>query len=252
MHLRALFLTLLLLLPGFAVAGDRADVAAAASLRFAFEELVDAYHQQEPDDTIRISFGASGRLTNQILNGAPFDLFFSADTGYPQRLYEAGHSGGEPVVFAVGRLALWSNRVDVSERPLESILDDDIRRVAIASPQHAPYGVAAMEAFEHLSIREALEPKLVTAQNVGQTLRMVQAGGADAGLVALSLAMHPDLAEHPYQVIDANLHKPLLKAFVTTRRGQDAPAAERFATFIHSGTGREILERHGFETPEAD
>ncbi|WP_018174003.1 MULTISPECIES: molybdate ABC transporter substrate-binding protein [unclassified Thioalkalivibrio] len=249
MHLRALLLTLVLLMPGLAHASGPLTIAAASDLRFALDEIVEAYREAYPDDRVRVTYGSSGRMTTQILNGAPYDLFFSADIAYPKRLYAEGAAVTEPSVYAIGRIVLWSNRMDASELTLEDLTRDDIRRVAIASPTHAPYGVRAKEALKAAGVWEELQPKIVNGDNIAQTARMVQAGGADIGIIALSLAEFPDLAEHPHYLIDDALHEPLTQGFVITRRGADQDTAHRFAGFMGRDTAREIMRRYGFEMP---
>lgn len=249
MYLRVLFVTLVLLLPGLATASGPLTIAAASDLRFALDEILEAYREAYPDDTVRVTYGSSGRMTTQIRNGAPYDVFFSADIAYPKRLFEEGAAVTEPSVYAIGRIVLWSNRMDASELTLDDLLRDDIRRVAIASPTHAPYGVRAMEALKSVGIWDELQPKLVNGDNIAQTARMVQAGGADIGIIALALAEFPDLARHPHHLIDDALHEPLTQGFVITRRGADKEAAHRFAGFMGRNTARQIMRRYGFEMP---
>lgn len=250
MHLRALLLTLLLLLPGLSNANGPLTIAAASDLRFALDEILDAYREAHPEDAVRVTYGSSGRMTTQIMNGAPYDLFFSADIAYPQKLHAEGHAVTEPSVYAIGRIVLWSNRMDASERTLEDLTRDDIRRVAIASPTHAPYGVRAMEALKSVGVWNDLQPKIVNGDNIAQTARMVQAGGADIGIIALSLAKFPDLAEHPHHLIDDALHEPLTQGFVITRRGKDKDSAHRFAEYMNRDTARNIMRRYGFVMPD--
>jgi len=246
---RALLLSLLLLLPGLAAAGERLTIAAASDLRFALDEIVEAYQREHPGDDLRVTYGSSGRMTTQIMNGAPYDVFFSADIAYPQRLHDSGHAVTKPEVYAIGRIVLWGNRLDASGMTLEDLLHDDIRRVAIASPTHAPYGVRAMEALKSAGVWDELQPKIVNGDNIAQTARMVQAGGAEIGIIALSLARFPDLAEHPHHLIDDELHKPLTQGFVVTRRGEHNQAAHRFADYMHGDTARTIMENYGFVLP---
>lgn len=249
MQLRSLLLTLLLLLPGLTTANGPLTIAAASDLRFALDEILDAYREAHPDDTVRVTYGSSGRMTTQIMNGAPYDVFFSADIAYPQKLRAEGHAVTEPEVYAIGRIVLWSNRMDASEMTLDDLLRDDIRRVAIASPTHAPYGVRAMEALKSVGLWEALQPKIVNGDNIAQTARMIQAGGAEIGIIALSLAEFPDLAEHNYHLIDDALHEPLTQGFIITRRGEHNDTAHRFAEYMNGDTARDIMRRYGFVMP---
>ena len=249
MHLRPLLLTLLLLLPGLTAANGPLTIAAASDLRFALDEIIAEYERAHPDDAVRVSYGSSGRMTTQIINGAPFDLFFSADIAYPQKLHAKGHAVTEPAVYALGRIVLWSPRMDAARMTLKDLLDDKIRRVAIASPDHAPYGVRAMEALQSVGIWDKLQPKSVKGANIAQTARMIQAGGAEIGIIALSLAEFPELAEHPHHLIDDMLHKPLTQGFVVTRRGEHNDTAHRFADYMNGATARDIMRRYGFVMP---
>ncbi|PYF99453.1 molybdate transport system substrate-binding protein [Thioalkalivibrio sp. ALE21] len=253
-HPRLVFASLvialfLLLAPSAAHANQPLTIAAASDLRFALDEIIEEYEREHPDDAVRVTYGSSGRMTTQIMNGAPYDVFFSADIAYPQKLRAEGHAVTEPEVYAIGRIVLWSNRMDASELTLEDLTRDDIRRVAIASPTHAPYGVRAMEALQAAGVWDDLQPKIVNGDNIAQTARMVQAGGADIGIIALSLAEFPDLAEHPHHLIDDALHDPLTQGFVITRRGADKDTAHRFAEYMNGDTAREIMRRYGFVMP---
>ncbi|MGM0553771.1 MAG: molybdate ABC transporter substrate-binding protein [Pseudomonadota bacterium] len=249
MHLRTRLLILLLLLPGLATASGPLTIAAASDLRFALDEILDTYREAHPDDAVRVTYGSSGRMTTQIMNGAPYDVFFSADIAYPQKLRAQDHAVTAPEVYAIGRIVLWSNRMDASTMTLEDLTRDDIRRVAIASPTHAPYGVRAMEALKSVGIWDDLKPKIVNGDNIAQTARMIQAGGAELGIIALSLAEFPDLAEHPHHLIDDALHEPLTQGFIITRRGEDNETAHRFAEYMNGETARDIMRRYGFVMP---
>ncbi|WP_018934628.1 molybdate ABC transporter substrate-binding protein [Thioalkalivibrio sp. ALJ24] len=256
-HPRLVFASLiialfLLLAPSAAHANDTLTIAAASDLRFALDEIIEEYEREHPDDAVRVTYGSSGRMTTQIMNGAPYDVFFSADIAYPQKLRAEGHAVTEPEVYAIGRIVLWSNRMDASELTLEDLTRDDIRRVAIASPTHAPYGVRAMEALKSAGVWDELQPKIVNGDNIAQTARMVQAGGAEIGVIALSLAEFPDLAEHPHYLIDDALHEPLTQGFIITRRGEDNATAHRFAGFMGRDTARDIMRRYGFVMPEGE
>ena len=242
----------LLLAPSAAHANDTLTIAAASDLRFALDEIIEEYEREHPDDAVRVTYGSSGRMTTQIMNGAPYDVFFSADIAYPQKLRAEGHAVTEPEVYAIGRIVLWSNRMDASDLTLEDLTRDDIRRVAIASPTHAPYGVRAMEALKSAGVWDELQPKIVNGDNIAQTARMVQAGGAEIGVIALSLAEFPDLAEHPHYLIDDALHEPLTQGFIITRRGEHNATAHRFAEYMHGDTARDIMRRYGFEMPGSE
>ncbi|MFC3854185.1 molybdate ABC transporter substrate-binding protein [Salinispirillum marinum] len=243
------FLALLLSLLGSTLAGaQNLTVVAAASVRHAMQDIVASYQQQFPDDAIRIIFGASGGLTTQIINGAPFDLFFSADTALPQRLYDEGLTTGKPVVYAEGRLVLWSADLDASTLTLHDLTSPNIRRIAMAQPRTAPYGQRAQEALTNLGLWDVVEEKIVFGENISQAARMAEAGAAEIGLIALSLAVVPPLNDQPFQLIDRDLHAPLTQAFVITRRAASNPIAHRFADFIGTPEVTAILRQHGLHS----
>lgn len=243
------FLTLLLTLLGSSLAGaQNLTVVAAASVRHAMQDIVASYQQQHPEDSIRLIFGASGGLTTQIINGAPFDLFFSADTALPQRLYDEGLTTGKPMIYAEGRLVLWSADLDVSTLNLHDLTSPNIRRIALAQPRTAPYGQRAQETLTNLGLWAAVEEKIVFGENISQAARMAEAGAAEIGLIALSLAVTPPLNERPYQLIDDVHHAPLTQSFVITQRAHNNPAARRFADFISSPEVTRILQRHGLRS----
>ncbi|ALO47007.1 molybdate ABC transporter substrate-binding protein [Pseudohongiella spirulinae] len=229
-------------------------IAAASDLRFALDEIVALFaeHYPEYSDDASVIYGSSGRLTTQIINGAPFDVFFSADIAFPQRLYAEGLTAIDPAVYATGRIVLWSARMDASQMTLNDLLSDDIRRIAIAQPAHAPYGMRAREALQSVGVWQAVESKLVFGENIAQAAQMAESGAADVGIIALSLALFPSMQIHPYALIDDSLHEPLTQAFVLTLRGRGKPSAQAFAEFMSSEAAREIMTRYGFVMPEAN
>lgn len=242
MFLTGLFLMLALTPPVQAL-----TLAAASSLRLAMPELTTAFEAQYPDTKVTVIFGASGKLTTQILNGAPYDLFLSANTAYPQRLADEGATTTAPQVYGLGRLVLWHQ--DGSQPALKpsDLTSDTIRHIAIAQPRHAPYGQRAKEALQSLGLWQQLQPKLVYGENIGQAAAMVESGAADAGFIAWSLTFAPELAGRPLTLIDASLHQPLSMAMVITRYGAGNEAAQQFRTFMASREAADILRQFGFE-----
>jgi molybdate transport system substrate-binding protein len=232
---------------------ERFTVAAASDLRFALDEIAGIYRERHPDHAFDIIYGSSGKMTTQIMNGAPYDVFFSADIAFPQRLKEAGFTATEPEVYAIGRIVLWSNTLDASELRLEDLAaDPGIRRIAIAQPSHAPYGLRAQEAMESVGVWEAVQPRLVFGENIAHTAQMVESGAANVGIIALSLAKFPSMARHPHYLIDDTLHEPLTQAYVVTRRAANNEGARVFARFMETDDAHEIMERYGFVMPGRD
>lgn len=226
-------------------------IAAASSLRLVMPELEEAFQEQHPGSELRVIFGASGKLATQILNGAPYDVFLSADTAYPRTLAERDAAATEPEVYARGRLVLWPGERQ-QRLTLAGLASDDIHRVAIAQPRHAPYGQRAREVLEAYGLWQVLQPKLVYGENIGQTAAMVESGAADAGLIAWSLTFTPTWAQRPFTLINDDLHNPLSMAMVLTRHGADHPAAGEFLSFMRSERARTLLGRYGFEAPDKD
>lgn len=244
-------LTLVFALSGAATAqAETITIAAAADLRFAMDEIVAAFQARRPDDRIEVVYGSSGKFQTQIQQGAPYDLYFSADIEYPRRLAEAGFAAAEVRPYAVGRIVLWSPTLDTTRMTLESLADPAITRVAIANPQHAPYGKRAEEALRAAGVWEKVEPKLVYGENISQAAQFVETGNAQVGIIALSLALSPTLAKQGgYWLIPDALHKPLEQGFILTKRAEGSPLARSFAEFMGEPGARAVMTRYGFVLP---
>lgn len=248
-RIAVLLASMLLTLPTVALA-ERFIVAAASDLRYALDDIAERFREAHPDPAFDIIYGSSGRMTTQIMNGAPYDIFFSADIAFPQRLQAAGLTATDPRLYAIGRIVLWSTRLDASTLTLQDLAADvRIRRIAIAQPAHAPYGMRAQEALESAGVWSAVEPRLVFGENIAHTAQMVESGAADVGIIALSLALFPQLAVHPHLLIDDALHQPLTQGYVVTQRGARNAAARQFASFMETEGARSIMQRYGFGLP---
>jgi molybdate transport system substrate-binding protein len=228
-------------------AAQQMTIAAASSLRPTLDYLVAAYRMDNPAHNISIIYGASGRLTAQILNGAPFDLFMSADMEFPQRLADENAATTEPRVYGYGRIVLWSANVDASVLTLQDLGADRIGRIAIAQPAVAPYGQRAREAMQAAGVWDEVEDRLVFGENIAQVAQMAQSGAADVGIIALSLVMQPELAARGYTLIDAALHQPLAQGFVVTQRGVDNVVADAFARFLSTPAAHAVFRDNGFD-----
>jgi molybdate transport system substrate-binding protein len=221
-------------------------VAAASDLRVAFEELGERF-TAETGTTVTFSFGSSGQLREQIVNGAPFDLFASANVDYVDAVIEAGVGVADTRAdYGYGRLALWAPPGRAVPSAVEDLADPRFRRIAIANPDHAPYGQAAVEALEAAGVREAVTDRLVYGENVSDTLRLVQSGNADVGIVALSLVI-ADGGNHV--LVPDSLHEPLRQSMVVTRTGARGRSAGGFAAYVNGPAGREVMVRYGFALP---
>jgi molybdate transport system substrate-binding protein len=228
-------------------------LAAAADLSVALTELARDY-QKQTGATVKLSFGSSGNLVNQIQNGAPFDLFLSADEDYPRQLVKAGLA--EPSSFyryAVGKVIVWvpaSSALDVEHRGINILLDPSVQKLAIANPQHAPYGRVAEAVLRHYGIYEKVADRLVLGENVSQAAQFVESGSAQAGLVALSHAMAPAMRDKGrYWEVPQDAYPPLNQAAVVLSRAAHKKQAARFLQFLKTPEAKAIFERYGFSTP---
>lgn len=232
----------------------RLSVAAAADLRFALDEVVAVYRQVRPGVEVNAVYGSSGRFYAQLVSGAPFDLFLSADAAYPRRLVEEGIAlPGSEFPYAVGRIVLWvpkESPLPVEKDGLEALASDSVRLLAIANPEHAPYGRAAEAALRKYGLYDRLKDKLVLGENASQTAQFVQTRNADAGIIPLSLAIAPVLAKDGrYGLIPADAHPKLEQAGVRIKSSRNPEEARRFAEFLTDPRGRAILKRYGFLLP---
>lgn len=249
-----LLLACLLLTSAPAIAGAPI-VAAASDLQFALTEAVERY-QQETDNTLRLNFGSSGNFRRQIAQGAPFELYLSADERYVQALYDEGHTKDEGVIYAIGRL-VWLQRAGRDNLPnedsplsavqeaLENYASGTTERIALANPEHAPYGVAAQQALEHVGLWEQTEPLRVLGENVSQAAQFALSDDARGGLVAYSLALAPAVGERSkYVLIPESWHSPLRQRMVLTN--QAGEVASDFYHWLQQDEGQAILRRYGF------
>lgn len=233
---------------------DTLTVAAAADLTFAFKG-VSAQFQQQSTDQLRISYGSSGNFFSQIKNGAPYDVFFSADVQYPQKLEAAGLvEPGTIYKYAAGKIVIWvpaASKVDLS-RGLNALLDPSIRKIAIANPEHAPYGRAAVAAMQHDAIYDKVQGKVVMGEDISQTAQFVQSGNADVGILALSLALAPPMKERGhFAIIPPNYYPPIIQAACVIRATKQLALAKRFLGFIKQPATVAKMEEYGFVLPTA-
>lgn len=246
----------LIVLPGLVFPGRAAEkplaIAAASDLVFCLEELNARFLREHPDGEVTVAVGSSGNFFSQIRNGAPFDVFLSADMAFPRMLVEEKLADEESLTpYATGGIVLWTTKPSVDVRKGLAVIEgNEVARVAIANPDHAPYGRAAREALERQGLWIAAKSKLVLGENIAQAAQFVQTGNADAGIVARSLVMAPTLAKvGTWQEISRELHRPLEQGAVITRRGTRHPLARAYVEFLRSDEAREILDRYGFTCP---
>jgi molybdate transport system substrate-binding protein len=248
--IRMLIFALLSLASGLAFPGT-VTVAAATDLKFAMDDLVKDFQKAHPDTRIDVVLGSSGKFYEQIVNGGPFDLYFSADIEYPRRLEQAKLTASAVKPYATGRIVLWSATLEASRLTLNHLKENRIRHIAIANPKHAPYGQRAREALEKAGLWKTLETKLVYGETVAQAAQYAESGAAEVGIIALSLASAPALSgKGGHFLIPESLHTPLEQGYVVLSRAAGNPEARAFADYVDSPSARAIFDRYGFTLPK--
>ncbi|MGB7650842.1 MAG: molybdate ABC transporter substrate-binding protein [Gallionella sp.] len=228
-----------------AYAGEQITLAVAADMKFAMDEIVALFGRSHPGGLVDTVYGSSGKFQTQIRQGAPYDVYFSADSAYPIALQKEGFVAGEVRPYALGRIVLWSQSHKLNR--LSDLADPAIRRIAIANPKHAPYGKCAEEALRAAGIWDKVRDRMVYGEDIAQTAQFVQSGNADVGIIALSLAKRVALSgSGGYVLIPDTLHQPLVQAYVITRRAANNQLAQEFSRFMASPEVRVIMIRNGF------
>ena len=249
-------ISMLLIIVAFAfraATAEQINVAAAADLNYALNELAGRF-ETATGTKVTLSFGASGNLFSQIQSGAPFDLFFSADEDYPKKLASADIADASSLhIYALGHLVLWvpnNSNFDPQKVQMELLNQPGVTRIAIANPQHAPYGRAAIAAFEHYGLKDKLAGKLVFGENVSQAAQFVQSGNAQAGLIAMSLAKSPSMeSAGKFWVLPSDSYPELKQAAVIVSASQHKKAAQAFLDFVLSPEGAATLRKYGLTPP---
>ncbi|MBD1859127.1 molybdate ABC transporter substrate-binding protein [Leptolyngbya sp. FACHB-1624] len=222
-------------------------VSAAADLKYAFQDLATQW-EQETGHKVVLNFGSTGQLAQQIERGASPDLFAAANKSFIEALDQKGLIQSETkLLYGRGRLVIWTkpNR-ELALKDLKDLTRPEIQRIAIANPNHAPYGVAAQQALESIGIWQEIQPKLVLAENIRQAQQYAETGNVDVALVALSLSVHKS---GKWQLIPEELHKPLDQMMAVPKRAQHPGLGQEFAKFIDSQKGRPTMQKYGFVLP---
>lgn len=231
-------------------AAQELTVAAAADLQAAMQEVA-AHFQKDTGNPVKVIYGSSGNFFQQIQNGAPFDIFFSANLDYPKKLELAGLiESASFYQYARGRIVLWvpkESKVDPS-LGLKALLQSSVQKIAIANPQHAPYGQAAVSAMQKEGVYDKVKDKLVLGENISQTASFVASGSADIGVVALSLALSPNMKDKGrYSEIPADEYPPIDQACVILKSSKNKETAQQFLLYVKSAPVAEILAGYGFD-----
>ena len=229
-------------------------IAAAADLSSALKEIGDLY-EKKTGVNVKLSFGASGALTQQIQNGAPFDLFFSADMDYPRQLISAGEADETTLYqYAVGKLVLWvpaDSPLDIEHNGMSVLLDHSVKKIAIANPQHAPYGRAAVAALRHAAVYDKVADRLVLGENVSQSAQFVESGNAQAGFVALAHAVAPGMqGKGKYWEVPEEFYPPLAQGVIVLSHSRHKKDAADFLEYIKTKEVTELLRKNGFTLPQ--
>lgn len=248
--LRRLLLPVLLLVALGVRAQEPTTVAAAASVQYALEEIAAAY-EKDTGGKVRLVFGSSGNLSRQIAQGAPFQIFLSADEQFVYDLHKQGHAIDDGIVYAIGRVVLFvpkgsSIQVDAQLTDLARAIDDGrLKKLAIANPEHAPYGRAAQAVLEYKGLWEKVRGRLVMGENISQAAQYAASGSAQAGLIALSLAAQPNFRQAgSYVVLAETWHAPLRQRMTLLKRGDEN--ARKFYAYLQQPAARDIFRKHGF------
>src|ERR1700676_1027766 len=246
-------LALLLLFAAVFANAQEITVAAAADMSAALRELAGVY-TKKTGQPVKLSFGSSGNLTNQIRNGAPFDVFFSADEEYPQQLIAEGLASKDTLYrYAVGRLVLWvptDSPLDLPQLGMKALLDPSVKKISIANPATAPYGRAAEAALRHFGIYDQVSSRLVVGENISQAAQFVESGNAQAGLIALSHALAPAMKDKGrYWTVPLDAYPTLNQAAVMLSKSKEQDAARKFLEFLRSPDAASLLTSYGFSLP---
>lgn len=241
----AFFASALFVFPSLALA-DEAIVAVAANFTEPVKEISDIF-QKKTGHTVTLSFGASGTFFTQIKNGAPFDVFLSADQERPAKAVEEGYAvQGSAFTYAVGALVLWSAKPNVVKGP-ETLSESTISHISYCNPDAAPYGKAAVETMQALKLFNQLKPKLVEGQNISQAYQFVKTGNADIGFVALSQVINEKGGSS--WVIPQEDYAPIRQDGVLLNRGENNEAAKAFVEFLKGPDAVEIIKKYGYSLP---
>jgi molybdate transport system substrate-binding protein len=258
-HFVSLTLATLLVVSGVTTSQSQSanreiNVAAAADLSTVLQEVATNY-EKRTGVAVKLSFGASGALTQQIQNGAPFDVFFSADMDYPRQLITGGQADGATLYrYAVGKLVLWvpkDSPLDVEHKGMDVLLDPSVKKISIANPQHAPYGRAAVAALKHYGLYEKVTGQLVLGENISQAAQFVESGNAQVGFVALAHAIAPSMQDKgKYWMVPTEAYPPLDQGAVLISRSSHKQDAAAFLEYIKTTEVSALLKRYGFSIPD--
>ncbi|WP_029522027.1 molybdate ABC transporter substrate-binding protein [Persephonella sp. KM09-Lau-8] len=231
--------------------GETLTIAAAANVQYALKEITQEFQKKYPAVRITKIISSSGKLTAQIVRGAPYDLLLSADMKYPEFLYKKGFAISKPVVYAKGTLVLWSMKDIPLENEIKSLLNPSIKKIAIPDPKTAPYGREAKKALEKSGIYPKVRYKLVYGESVGQATQYIYKGLVDVGFTAKSVVLSPQMKNKGRWIeIDNSLYSSIKQGIVILKHGEKNLYAQKFIEFLLSDTGKKILKKYGYQIDE--
>jgi molybdate transport system substrate-binding protein len=249
MKKRILIVLYLCLIVIIRLSAQTITIAAAADLRFVMDEMTNEFKKADPGIRIDVIYGSSGNLYQQIVNQAPFNIFFSADISYPEKLDSLNLTGSKPKLYAIGHLVMWSAKLDIS-RGIELLNNNEVKKIAIANPRVAPYGKRAIECLRYYKIDHQVKDKIVEGENVSQAAQFVLTGNAEVGLIALSLALSPEMKTRgKYFLIDEKSYSKLEQGYVIIKKSETNKAVLKFIKFIESDKARKLFGKYGFRLP---
>jgi molybdate transport system substrate-binding protein len=229
------------------------SIAAAADLKFALDDLVRQFEEKYPATKVNVTYGSSGNFFAQLQSGAPFDVFFSADIAYPRKLAEKGLAADDVFLYAIGRIVVWVSKnspLDVDKLGIKALLEPSVRKIAVANPEHAPYGRAAVAAMNALNVYDQVAARLVYGENIAQTAQFVESGAADVGILALSVAFAPKMQDAGrFWQVPLDAYPRIEQGGVILKSSKNLEMAGSFRDFVLGDHGREVLERYGFSLP---
>ncbi|MCF0063971.1 molybdate ABC transporter substrate-binding protein [Dyadobacter chenwenxiniae] len=250
MNIQRFFLFFLVFLAGCSKPSEEIVVATAANVQYVMKEI-KAEFEKETGKKIDIVVGSSGKLTTQIREGAPFDVFVSADTKYPQEIFKNGGSAEKPRIYALGTLVLWSKKIPKAELNVEVLADGKIKKIAIPNPETAPYGEAAIQVLKSKNVFGEIEKKLVFGESIAQTAQYITSGNVEAGFNALSIVLSPEMKDQGnYIILDSTDYKPIEQAAILLNHSEDSPkkkTSEQFYKFLYSQKAKEIFQKYGYK-----
>lgn len=250
MRVRTLFVILLLLIAPAGAKAATLQVAAAANLEKIFNEALIPAFEKKTGDTVVPVYGATKLLALQLTNGAPFDVFVSADTSTVSDLASKGElDSSTQKVYAIGRLVMWS-RKDAAHHPkkIQDLADPAYSKISIANPATAPYGLAAQQSFAGAGLTASITPRLVVAENIQQCLQYAQSGNADVSLTALALVIEDK--DDPYVIVPDKLHAPIAQSVAVVKASGQQALAKQFEDYLTSKDAAPIWKRYGYEMPK--